>query len=69
MSRARTWTDADDDVLCELYGTMTAKQLAERMGRTYDAINTRAQALGLMTSKPLPRLSSPAPGVTVHRCL
>lgn len=63
------WTDEELDQLCDLYGTMPAHELAAKLGRSYNSVNSQAQTLGLMESSKIPRISHPAPGVTVHRCL
>jgi hypothetical protein len=44
---SRPWTEQDDAEFRTLYGTMTRKEVAARMNRTFDAIVARAGALGL----------------------
>lgn len=45
--RAWAWTEADDEALRAAYGTATAREVGERLGRTENAIWVRARALGL----------------------
>lgn len=41
------WSEADLAYLCDNYGTITGKEIAAHLGRTYQAVMMRASKLGL----------------------
>ena len=63
MSARRAWSKADDALLRELYPTMPAKALAERLGRAVSAIYKRCWHLKLSKSPEF--LASAASGRTM----
>lgn len=65
--RRRRWTDAEDEAIRNLYGSITASQIAEQIGRTENAVWLRAKALGL-DKHPAPIPWSEAELATLSRC-
>jgi hypothetical protein len=51
MNKGRSWTEEEDLFLIENYPTMLTREIAEKLGRSMKAINTRAMRLGLTKTK------------------
>lgn len=66
---------ADDDRLCAMFFTYSLQEIADALGKTFGAVRHRARVLGLSKADCSPqalkskRITSPAPGVTIHRLL
>jgi len=56
---SRSWTDADDERLRRLYGTMSNSDVAERLQRTELAVVIRARSMGLRSTFRVKRPRAP----------
>ena len=50
MSNGRAWTEQEDRLIRQLYGTMPAKELATKLGCSYRSLVTHANYIGLRTT-------------------
>jgi G:T-mismatch repair DNA endonuclease (very short patch repair protein) len=49
---SKKWTSEQDAVVKELYGKVQAKEIAEKIGRTAEAVRIRAKTLGINRDRP-----------------
>lgn len=50
-SKVRRWSEQDDEILAAMVGKTTHRQIAEKLGRTPQAVTFRVKQKGLSKSK------------------